>query len=78
MILKRTEDIPDIRPDEQLMFHIGEGDRAAYGQLVNRHLRSFLAFAARVTGDRMEAEDILQEAFVRVWKNASRWDQNAL
>lgn len=34
-----------------------------------------MAFAARVTGDRMEAEDILQEAFVRVWKNASRWDQ---
>ncbi|MBL4612223.1 MAG: RNA polymerase sigma factor [Emcibacter sp.] len=58
------------------MTRIAEGDRTAYKMLVDRHLRSYLAFATRVIGDRMEAEDIMQEAFIRVWKNASKWDQD--
>ncbi len=71
MKLNRAENIPD----EQLMLRTGEGDRTAYKLLVDRHLRIFLSFAARVVGDRAEAEDILQEAFIRVWKNAAKWDQ---
>ncbi len=61
--------------DEQLMIRIGGGDRTAYKILVDRHLRPYLVFAARVIQDRAGAEDIMQEAFVRVWKNASKWDQ---
>lgn len=57
------------------MVRIGDGDRTAYRMLVDRHLRDFLAFAARIIGDRAEAEDVMQEAFVRVWKNAGKWDQ---
>ncbi len=57
------------------MIRIGNGDRTAYKMLVDRHLRDFLAFAARIIGDRAEAEDVMQEAFVRVWKNAGKWDQ---
>ncbi len=75
MKLKRAEYTPDIISDEMLMIRIGDGDRTAYGMLVDRHLRSFLAFATRLTGDFSEAEDIMQEAFVRVWKYAARWDQ---
>ncbi|MBL4801711.1 MAG: RNA polymerase sigma factor [Emcibacter sp.] len=70
MNLKREENILD----EQLMTRVGDGDRTAYKMLVDRHLRSYLAFAARIIGDRTEAEDIMQEAFVRVWRNASQWD----
>jgi len=72
MNLKRAEYILD----EPLMTRIAEGDRTAYKMLVDRHLRSYLAFTTRVIGDRMEAEDIMQEAFIRVWKNASKWDQD--
>ncbi len=71
MNLKRAEYISD----EQLMIRTGDGDRTAYKMLVDRHLRVFLGFAARVVGDRAEAEDIMQEAFFRVWKHAARWDQ---
>lgn len=60
--------------DEQLMIRIGDGDRTAYKMLVDRHLRIFLGFATRVAGNRDEAEDIMQEAFIRVWKNAAKWD----
>ncbi|VAV88170.1 hypothetical protein MNBD_ALPHA02-1691 [hydrothermal vent metagenome] len=62
--------------DEQLMIRIGSGDRTAYKILVERHLRPYLVFATRVIQDRAGAEDIMQEAFVRVWKNASKWDQD--
>ena len=56
------------------MIRIGDGDRTAYKMLVDRHLRMFLGFASRLTGNRDEAEDIMQEAFIRVWKNAAKWD----
>lgn len=71
MNLTRAENILD----EQLMIRIGDGDRTAYRMLVDRHLRMFLGFAARIVGDRSEAEDIMQEAFLRVWKTAAKWDQ---
>jgi len=60
--------------DEQLMIRIGTGDKLAYRMLMGRHLNSFLAFAFRLTGDQGEAEDIMQEAFVRVWKQGHKWD----
>lgn len=74
-ILKRTDDILEHIPDEPLMIRIGNGDRTAYKMLVDRHLASFLAFAARVTGDRGDAEDVMQEAFVRLWNHAPQWDE---
>jgi len=41
--------------------------------LVARKLPRLLALATRMLGDRMEAEDVAQEAFVRIWKHAPRW-----
>lgn len=58
------------------MLRIAEGDKTAYKMLVDRHLRGFLAFATRVLSDRYEAEDVMQEAFIRVWKAAQKWDQS--
>jgi len=74
MRLKKAGYSLDSMPDETLMTRTGDGDRMAYRILVDRHLAGFLAFASRVTGDRAEGEDILQEAFLRVWKNAVTWD----
>ena len=59
--------------DDTLMLLAGKGDERAYGQLVERHLDRTLAFAQRVLGNRAEAEDVLQEAFLRVWKKAPTW-----
>ena len=60
-------------PDEELMRRVGEADAAAYTELVTRHLDRGLGFAERVTGSRADAEEIMQEAFLRVWTAASRW-----
>ena len=64
----------DAITDEDLILRIGEGDHTAYSQLVNRHLSLNLGYATKLLGNAAEAEEVMQEAFIRVWKHASRWD----
>ncbi|MCC7275118.1 MAG: RNA polymerase sigma factor [Alphaproteobacteria bacterium] len=59
--------------DETLMARAGRGDRLAYARLVDRHLRRVHAVARRFLADGPEAEDVAQEAFLRVWTQAPRW-----
>ena len=60
--------------DEALMAKIAEGDRGAFHALTRRHLPRILRVAARVLGNAGDAEDVAQEAFLRVWSHADRWD----
>ncbi|SIT46278.1 Sigma-24 (FecI) [Paraburkholderia ribeironis] len=60
-------------PDAELLEQVGRQDPAAVRSLVARKLPRLLALAMRMLGDRMEAEDVAQEVFVRIWKQASRW-----
>jgi RNA polymerase sigma factor (sigma-70 family) len=62
-------------PDAQLLARVAEQDPAAVRTLVARKLPRLLALATRMLGDRMEAEDVAQEAFVRIWKQAPRWKE---
>lgn len=55
------------------MVRIAAGDAAACQQVVERHLARILALAARILGDRSEAEDVAQETFLRLWSHAGRW-----
>jgi RNA polymerase sigma-70 factor, ECF subfamily len=64
---------PERDPDAELVARVGEADPAAVRALVARKLPRLLALATRMLGDRMEAEDVAQEAFLRIWKHASRW-----
>jgi RNA polymerase sigma-70 factor (ECF subfamily) len=59
--------------DDDLMRAAGCGDRAAFARLVARHLRRAGAVAARITGNRGDAEEIVQEAFLRAWLKAPSW-----
>jgi RNA polymerase sigma-70 factor (ECF subfamily) len=60
-------------PDAELLEQVGRHDPAAVRTLVARKLPRLLALATRMLGDRMEAEDVAQEVFVRIWKQATRW-----
>ncbi|WP_083640172.1 MULTISPECIES: RNA polymerase sigma factor [Paraburkholderia] len=62
-------------PDAELVARVGEQDPAAVRTLVSRKLPRLLALATRMLGDRMEAEDVAQEAFVRIWKQAPHWKE---
>jgi RNA polymerase sigma-70 factor (ECF subfamily) len=59
--------------DETLMARIGRGDEAAFRQLSRRHLRSVVALARHITGNAADAEDVAQDAMLRVWTHAPRW-----
>lgn len=60
-------------PDAELVERVARDDASAVRQLVARKLPRLLALASRMLGDRMEAEDVAQETFVRVWKQAPQW-----
>jgi len=59
--------------DEALMARIARGDEPAFRVLSRRHLPSAIAIARRITGNAADAEDVAQEAMLRVWTNAPRW-----
>jgi RNA polymerase sigma-70 factor (ECF subfamily) len=59
--------------DDALMRRAGSGDKAAFALLVRRHLARATALAQRITGNRSDAEEIVQEAFLRCWQKAPEW-----
>ncbi|WP_233835426.1 RNA polymerase sigma factor [Paraburkholderia sp. ZP32-5] len=64
---------PPPDPDAELIARVGREEPGAIRSLVARKLPRLLALATRMLGDRMEAEDVAQEVFVRIWKQAARW-----
>lgn len=54
-----------------LVAQTSTGDASAFRELVDRHLSGALSIARRMLGDDAEAEDIAQEAFLRMWKSAA-------
>lgn len=60
-------------PDAALARAAAAGDPAAARALVTRNLARTVAVARRMLGDAMEAEDVAQETFLRVWREAPRW-----
>lgn len=60
--------------DVGLLHRIAAHDTAALAELYDRHSRLLFGLILRIVGDRMEAEEILQEAFVRVWTRAETYD----
>lgn len=54
--------------DRQLLARAAAGDRRAFGQLYDRHVRPVYWQAYSVVGDDREAEDVTQEAFITMWR----------
>ena len=51
----------------------GRGDRAAAARLVARHSPKLLTVARRMLGAQAEAEDAVQDVFLKLWTHAARW-----
>lgn len=62
------------RVARDLMRRVVERDKAAFGELYDRFSGSLLGVIMTVLKNRQEAEDVLQEVFVTVWKKAAAYD----
>lgn len=60
--------------DDALMLQVGRGDPAAYRALAERYLTGIVRYATRLLGDQAEAEDVAQETFLRLWRDAGRYE----
>jgi RNA polymerase sigma-70 factor (ECF subfamily) len=59
--------------DEDLMSLASNGDAGAFAGLYDRHSRSSYSLAYRMMGERQAAEDLVQEAFLGVWRAAGSY-----
>jgi RNA polymerase sigma-70 factor, ECF subfamily len=62
----------DAAAELRLLQDTALGSEAAFRTLVNMHLRSLLAIGRRMLGETAEAEDMAQEALLRLWRGAGR------
>lgn len=63
--------------DHRLMERVAAGDREAFRTLVERHTSSLMAHATRMLKTQAEAEDVVQEAYVRLWRQAPSYRPEA-
>ena len=63
--------------DFALMERIGAGDHEAFRELVERHQRAVIGTVAKMLGNASESEDIAQQVFLRIWRNAKRYRPDA-
>jgi RNA polymerase sigma-70 factor (ECF subfamily) len=60
--------------DEELMQLVREHDSAAFAVVYERHATAAFSLAFRMCGKRALAEDIVQEAFLSLWRSSARYD----
>ena len=64
-------------PDHELMARVARGDERAFHVLARRHAADALRLARRILGSEAHAEEIVQDALLRVWRAAPRWRPQA-
>lgn len=65
---------PAAAEDAALMARIAAGDEAAFRHFADRHVGRMLRLAQSILGSAAEADEVAQEALLRVWRHAARWD----
>jgi RNA polymerase sigma-70 factor (ECF subfamily) len=63
-----------IGEDENILIRVASGEQAALARLIDRHGHGLRVFASRYLGSVADAEDVVQDVFVSVWKHAARFD----
>lgn len=60
--------------DEQLLARTAAGDQRAFRPLIARHMGRAIRLAQAISGNASDADDIAQDAFLRVWRQAESFD----
>jgi RNA polymerase sigma-70 factor (ECF subfamily) len=61
--------------DEDLMVRLGQGEANALEVIYDRHSDVAFSLAYRMTGNRAQAEDVVQESFMSIWRSGARYDR---
>ena len=62
--------------DRLIVRRMAGGDQVALGDLYDRHARLLYSLALRIVRERSDAEDVLQETFAQVWRQANRFESS--
>ena len=65
-----------LHADLDLLERIAMRDASAVGQLYDRHARTLYSLVHHILRDSTEAEDVLQEVFLQVWRRARDFDES--
>ncbi len=63
--------------DQELISRLRAGDEQAVAKLLERHWSELVRYAYGLLGDWDGAEDVTQEAYVRLWANRNRWTEGS-
>src|SRR4029077_11928799 len=74
--MARPVEIRDLQllADEDLMHLVSRGDAQAFELVYERHSAAAFSLAYRMVGTRGVAEDVVQEAFLSIWRSGARYD----
>ena len=72
-----TREDADLPSDIELMARCAKADHDAFAILVERHQHAVVGTIAKMMGSPVDAEDLAQQVFLRVWKSAPRYKPNA-
>ena len=59
--------------DEALLDRIAGGDAGAFAILLDQYWRPLVLYCRRIVGEHANAEDVAQDAFVRLWEHREKW-----
>lgn len=71
-LVLRTNDASDL--DRELLARVRDGEREAFGQVVERYLARAMALAMRLLRHREDAEDLVQDAFLSALQHVDSFD----
>ena len=66
--------MPEPDHDRECMARLREGDTAALAELYDRHTPLLHSLALRIVRRASDAEDVVQETWLQVWRSAASWD----
>ena len=72
-----VSDRPNAQSDRACVARARSGDSDAFRTLVERHSRSLFGLAFRMTGNRQDAEDVVQESLLRAYRQLAKFDERA-
>src|SRR5207342_3573615 len=70
-------DVTDVTDAGAVLARARQGDSEAFRMLVEQHSRRAFQLAFRMTGNQQDAEDVVQESFIRAYRQLNRFEARA-